>query len=767
MNYQFKEALINKDSSDLQTHLQKSYKARFRPLCMCKSSGIPMYIAKHANSFVLKRMPNTGQKHHPDCESFDLPPELSGRAGLQDGAIAEDQSTGMTSLKFDFSLAKLGGSRAAPVKSDEKKTVVEADPAKLSLLSLLHCLYEDAGFNRWSPKMKAKRKWGVIQKHLSKAAQSKIVRGNPLSEILIIPESFTMERKDVLASQHRKFLSKLRPKGKSSPLGICIGEVKAFDEARFNHKLILKHMADMPLYFDDELHKKIHKTFGKEIAMHQENERMHLIAIATFLVSASGNPTIDTLSFMMVDSNWLPFENLEELDVLNKAVVDNRYFIKGLRYNLKPSTVIASFLFSDTGENPTTFYIVPVGAGESYYEELDSVVEQSDFTSAVYDANKDETIALPAEGGVRLEASSHGPITELNNQEPPGYLLEAPPIDEEFFPACEEPYCPEQADLIANNEEALSSSKSTSALAVSSISNDAVKKTDNLERTMVLESDLGKKYFGRYEVVRPLGRGAMGQVYLCRDPIISRDVAIKCLDYKRFPSSEIDRIKSRFHKEAEAAGRLNHPGIVSIFDMGEDENSSYIAMDYINGKTLDEHTTSESLLPVQEIFRIIERVALALDYAHSKGVVHRDIKPSNIIYSDSPFTVKIADFGVAKISDNSQTKVGSIIGSPFYMSPEQIRGEQATGASDIFSLGVTLYQLLCGELPFKVDNLASLTYEIINSEPKDVTKINLDLPLLSRDITRKALHKDPNGRYQSAKSMVDDLGLAIAQLEIS
>jgi hypothetical protein len=453
--YQFKDVLLNKDSDDLQIHLQRAYKTKLRPMCMCKSSGVPMYIAKHIDAFIIKRMPNTGQKHHPDCESFELPPELTGRAGLQDSAIAEDQSTGLTNLKFEFSLSKMGGSRAAPVQSEEKKTEVEAGPSKLTLLSLLHCLYDDAGFNRWSPRMQAKRSWAVIQKHLTKAAQSKVVRGNPLSDILLVPEVFSMERKEILASQRRKFLSKLRPTGKSSPLGICIGEVKAFEEARFNHKLILKHMADMPLYFDDELNKRMHKTFSKEISMHRENENIHLIAIATFLVSASGNPTIDTLSFMMVDANWLPFENLEELDVINKAVNESRYFIKGLRYNLKPSKVIASFLFSDTGEDPTTFYVVPAGAGEGYYEDLESVIEKSEFRHSIYDVNKDDCIRLPSNTDPEDEAMPELSVTAPSSNNLPSDALETPSSDETLIPNLYDTQLIDdrvQGDLLSQNE---------------------------------------------------------------------------------------------------------------------------------------------------------------------------------------------------------------------------------------------------------------------------------------------------------------------------
>jgi len=735
-NYQLKDALIDKNAEDIQAHLQQSYEANFRPLCMCRASGIPMYIAKIGNSFVIKRMPNTGQKHHPDCTSFELPPELTGRAELQDSAIAEDQSTGLTNLRFEFSLSKIGGSRAAPTKSTEKNTEVKSDPSKLTLLSLMHCLYEDAGFNRWSPNMLAKRRWGTIQRYLTKAAQSKVVRGNPLSDILHIPEPFSMERKDALAAQRRKFLSKFRSKGKTSPLGICVGEVKEFVEARFNHKLVMKHMADMPLYFDDDLNAKLQKTFCRELAMHRENEHIHLIAICTFRVSASGNPTIDTLSFMMVDANWLPFENLEELDVISKAVEDNRYFIKGLRYNLKPSKVIASILFTDTGDDPFTYYVVPAGAGDSYYEELRSVIEDSEFRRSFYDVNNDDQIDLPLDNSPNRKVQAIRTDGEQPEAQLSKYCSEPPPMDE-VGPAhngtAHHPVPAQEQGIVSPNQ------------------------------TMVIEQPQTSRSFGRYEVVRALGRGAMGQVYLCRDPLISRDVAIKCMDYKRFPAGEVDRLKDRFLKEAKASGRLNHPGIVSIFDMGEDENCSYIAMDYVNGKSLEEHITRDSLLPLNEVFRIAERIAIALDYAHSKGVVHRDIKPSNIMYCNDPFLVKITDFGVAKITDNTQTKVGALIGSPVYMAPEQIRGEQATGGCDIYSLGVTLYQLLCGELPFKVDNLPSLTFNIINTQPIDVSQVKPDLPSIARDITRKALQKDPKERYLSGKAMADDLRLAIIQ----
>jgi len=269
------------------------------------------------------------------------------------------------------------------------------------------------------------------------------------------------------------------------------------------------------------------------------------------------------------------------------------------------------------------------------------------------------------------------------------------------------------------------------------------------------------KTLGRYQIERELGRGAVGIVYLGFDPAISRKVAVKTLDTRLFSKKQIKDLKQRFFREAEAVGRLNHPNIVSIYDLGEEGELAYIAMDYVEGVPLSEHILVEHLLPVAEVYRIVHDVASALAYAHEKQIVHRDIKPSNIMYGADSGVVKVADFGIARLLDNSRTATGEILGSPLYMAPEQLRGSKVDVRADIFSLGVTFYQLLTSHLPFDADNLAALTYEIIHNKHKNVRSIRKDLPASAARIVNQCLQKEPKDRYQSAHELVLVLRKAI------
>jgi serine/threonine-protein kinase len=259
--------------------------------------------------------------------------------------------------------------------------------------------------------------------------------------------------------------------------------------------------------------------------------------------------------------------------------------------------------------------------------------------------------------------------------------------------------------------------------------------------------------FGRYKIEKELGRGAMGVVYLGRDPKINRQVAIKTLDYSQFSSKELNALKSRFFREAEAAGRLCHNSIVTVFDMGEEEDFAFIAMDYVTGVPLSEYTRDGKLLPVNEVYRIIKVVAEALDYAHRQNVIHRDIKPGNIMYNPEDKQVKITDFGIARISDSVKTKTGSFLGSPSYMSPEQMTGAHVDGRADIYSLGVSFYQLLTARLPFKSDSLANLAFKIANEKHKPIKSVRSDLPASATRIINKALQKNPEKRYATGLEM--------------
>ncbi|MDH5425451.1 MAG: serine/threonine-protein kinase [Gammaproteobacteria bacterium] len=267
-----------------------------------------------------------------------------------------------------------------------------------------------------------------------------------------------------------------------------------------------------------------------------------------------------------------------------------------------------------------------------------------------------------------------------------------------------------------------------------------------------------KPMLGRYEVEKELGKGAMGSVYLGKDPKISRIVAIKTMALSQeFEEDELQDVKNRFFREAETAGRLSHPNIVTIYDAGEEHDLAYIAMEYIKGTDLSDFTKSDSLLPLIKVISIIARAADALDYAHQQNVVHRDIKPANVMYERESDSLKITDFGIARITDSSKTKTGMVLGTPSYMSPEQLAGKRVDGRSDLFSLGVMLFQLATGELPFQADSMATLMYKIANEPHPDPGTIRKGLPRCITIIINRAMAKNIDKRYQKASQMASDL----------
>ena len=267
-----------------------------------------------------------------------------------------------------------------------------------------------------------------------------------------------------------------------------------------------------------------------------------------------------------------------------------------------------------------------------------------------------------------------------------------------------------------------------------------------------------KPMLGRYQIEKELGKGAMGVVYLGRDPKINRIVAIKTMALSQeFEGDELTEVKERFFREAETAGRLNHQNIVTMYDAGEEHDLAYIAMEFLKGKDLVPYTKPDHLLPLEKVISVVARVADALSYAHENHVVHRDVKPANIMYEAESDQVKVTDFGIARITDSSKTKTGMVLGTPSYMSPEQLSGKKIDGRSDLFSLGVTLYQLACGKLPFEGDSMAQLMFKIANEPHPDIRTLNPDLPDSLAAIIAKVLTKDADQRYQSGAELAGDL----------
>jgi serine/threonine protein kinase len=276
--------------------------------------------------------------------------------------------------------------------------------------------------------------------------------------------------------------------------------------------------------------------------------------------------------------------------------------------------------------------------------------------------------------------------------------------------------------------------------------------------TTITTKDVLIKKLGRYEILSELGKGAMGIVYKAVDPLIDRTVAIKTINLN-LSGDEIAGFVERFNREAKSAGRLNHPNIVTIYDVGRADDTAFIAMEHLEGQELKEIIASKEKLQPDRIVEITAQVADALAFAHDHGVVHRDIKPANIMVLRNG-VVKVMDFGIAMTSSGSQTQVGTILGSPKYMSPEQVSGKAVDGRSDIFSLGALLYELLTGISAFgrgSSSNINSIMYQVVNEITDSPTMVNPSIPAAFDYIVSKALAKKPEERYQSAREMADDL----------
>src|SRR5690242_8320426 len=268
---------------------------------------------------------------------------------------------------------------------------------------------------------------------------------------------------------------------------------------------------------------------------------------------------------------------------------------------------------------------------------------------------------------------------------------------------------------------------------------------------------------GRYQIVRELGRGAMGVVYLASDPNIGRPVAIKTIRLSEVHKpEERERLRERLFREARSAGMLSHPGIVTIYDVDEENDLAYIAMEFVDGPTLDYVLSQEQAISPAQMFSALGQTAAALDYAHSKGIVHRDIKPANIMIAADGAT-KVTDFGIAKVSTNEHlTVTGTILGTPHYMSPEQVQGLEVDGRSDQFSLAVIAYEMLTGEKPYTGEHLTTVVYKIVADEPAAPRRLNPTLGSEIESVLRKGMAKKPEGRYATCQEFSTALETACA-----
>ena len=396
--YRFGDEIVSKESDQFNAALASIYKTKERPICLCRSPGTEMYVVHLGDKFYIKRMPNTGGDHDASCSSYEPPAELSGLGEVMGSAIVESADLGTTALKLDFSLKKVSG-KSAPEQGDGESDSVRTDGSKLTLRGLLHYLWEEAEFQRWAPSMSGKRNWTVLRKYLLLAAEHKNTKGSSLSDILYIPESFVLDRKDAIAQARTAQMARIaQTAGQTGArkLMLLVGEVKAISPSRYGHKLVVKHLPDFAFMLNEDIHKRINKRFETELSLWDAIEGVHMIAIATFGVNKAGVATIEEIAMMVTTENWIPFENRSDKTLLDLLTHQERRFLKCMRYNLGGNRPLATVVLIDT-PTPTALYIHQAG-GDDYNEALDELMRDSKMEAWIWHPDQGEMPPLPARG---------------------------------------------------------------------------------------------------------------------------------------------------------------------------------------------------------------------------------------------------------------------------------------------------------------------------------------------------------------------------------
>lgn len=378
--YQISGKNFQPNDDRMKDALAAIYGSATRPLCMCRGKGVEMYVAKLGHQYLIKRMPHTGAQHAADCDSYEPPAELSGLGEVMGGAIQTNLDDGVTTLKFDFALSKNAG-RAAPAPSGGESDSVKTDGKKLTLRGTLHYLFDEAGLTRWSPAMEGKRSWFVVRRALLEAAMDKVAKGAQMSDLIYIPESFNLDKKDEIARRRLTVFNQLsQSQGSSRRLMMLVGEVKEMGDARFGKKMVIKHVPDAHFMMNDDLYKRLLKRFDHELQLWDGNSKSHLLVIGTFGVSAAGIASLEEASLVLTNENWIPYESVDESMLLDQLTENKRRFTKGLRYNLASTSPLAAAVLNDTAE-PTAMYIRPFGANDQFTKELNDLQESSSLAT--------------------------------------------------------------------------------------------------------------------------------------------------------------------------------------------------------------------------------------------------------------------------------------------------------------------------------------------------------------------------------------------------
>ena len=395
-----------------QAILQECYQKGIRPICAClPQKNIEMYIAKIGENFVLKRMPNSADQHDFSCLSYEPPTEISGLGEVIGEAIKTDE-TGASVLKFEFSLSKSNVSKQAPTPSDTPKDTVKAETTKLTLKGTLDYLLEEALLNRHQPNMK--HNWFQFRKALKVALNDKKNKKDDLSGLVYIPEYYDQTKHNEIEARRKAELADLKVKGNKRPLKIFIGVIKSIEDARFDGgRIILKHAPTLHLFMDAKMYSRVNKRFEAELEQAHYQDDVNLLAIGTFGFADSGIAKIEEIALVPLNQTWLPFESLGEKELLDTLTMQNRSFIKCLRYNLSPKSPIANVLLTDTNP-PTAFYLINDQTEDSYIAEAKELIASSEFTSILVNVDRDVVDIPPPENKPLLGYNNYTD-TAVNN----------------------------------------------------------------------------------------------------------------------------------------------------------------------------------------------------------------------------------------------------------------------------------------------------------------------------------------------------------------
>jgi hypothetical protein len=342
-----------------------AHAAHQRPRCLCLADGVEMYVARLGEGYIVKRMPDTGSHHAPDCSSYEPPAEFSGLGQVLGSAITEDPTTGETTLKLDFPLAKMPGRSIMPPAGVESDSV-SSPGTKLSLRGLLHYLWDQAELTRWHPGFAGKRTWATVRRHLLQAAEHMLARGDALRARLYVPEPFSIaEREAINARRLAQWQHAVAGTGKAQHLMLLVGEVKEIVPARYGFKAVVKHMPDQAFAIDEQLYRRLRRRFEPELALWGASDDIHMVMIATFGVGRAGVPAIQELCLMPVTRQWLPVADGFEKQLLDRLVGENRSFVKGLHYNLGRRDRIVTAVLTDCERSAPMLFIGPASADES------------------------------------------------------------------------------------------------------------------------------------------------------------------------------------------------------------------------------------------------------------------------------------------------------------------------------------------------------------------------------------------------------------------